>query len=158
MPVDDDIRNRVRVRVNGLVVRDQALLMVNLHSPVTNELIWMPPGGGLGFGETLHGALVREIKEETGVTVEAGPLWYLQEVHATGIHAVEFYFFCHYKAGEPVAGVDPEYSKEQQIIRGADFIPFDRLGRSDIFPEYLRNGFAEDLSDPERQKELPGFI
>ena len=156
--VHQDIRKNVRVRVNGLVVKDHSLLMVNLHSPVTSDLIWMPPGGGVTFGETLSGALVREVVEETGIDVDTGPLWYLHEVRSKDIHAVEFYFYCEYKRGDPLTGVDPEYGEEHQIIDDVAFIPFDSLDRSDIHPGYLRKGFVADLANPERQKSLPRFI
>ncbi|MDG5766105.1 NUDIX hydrolase [Balneolales bacterium ANBcel1] len=146
----------VRIRVNGLVVLDRALLMVQLMSPVANRLIWMPPGGGVKFGETLQAAAKREILEETNLVVDVGPLWYLNEIHSPGIHAVEFYFRCSLRGGSLETGRDPEYGTDQQIIRDAAFIPIDELVRPDIHPEYLRSGFAGDFEN--ESAVLPRFI
>ncbi len=137
-------RNSVRVRVNGLLVREQSLLMVQLMSPVAGRLIWMPPGGGVQFGEPLADTLQREMAEETGLRVSAGPLWYLHEVIRGDVHAVEFYFLCDAIGGTLRTGQDPEYSVSDQIIREVAFLPFGRLDRDDIHPAYLRSGFVED--------------
>jgi 8-oxo-dGTP diphosphatase len=57
----------------GLVVHHSKILMVKRHEPeVPNaHLKWEFPGGKVEFGETTEGAVVREIKEETGVIVKA---------------------------------------------------------------------------------------
>ena len=136
--------NRIRVRVNGLLVMDQSLLMVQLLSPVNGEVIWMPPGGGLKYGELLESAVRREMFEETGLEVDAGPLWYIHEVRTSGIHAIEFYFLCRKVGGELGKGADPEYGDEDQIIRDVSFFPLDSLNRPDVYPVYIRTGFVED--------------
>jgi len=62
----------VRVRVNGILVKDDALLLVQLKSPLEDQLIWMPPGGGVRFGESLESAAKREIAEEIAENVREG--------------------------------------------------------------------------------------
>ncbi len=151
------IRNKVRVRVNGLLVEEDALLMVQLLSPVAGKLIWMPPGGGVRFGESLTEALKREMREETGIEADPGPLWYLHEVITDKVHAVEFYYLCRRQGGLMQKGTDPEHSREDQIIRDVAFLSFKDLGRSDIHPAYLRTGFLGDYTD-ESSSGLPKFI
>lgn len=53
----------------GLVVRNGKILMVRRFEPEVKgaHLKWEFPGGKVEFGETPEEALVREIKEETGV-------------------------------------------------------------------------------------------
>ncbi len=145
-------RNTVRIRVNGLLVLDRSLLMVHLMSPVAGRLIWMPPGGGVQFGESLTTTLQREMLEETGIQVTPGPLWYLNEVIHDDVHAMEFYFLCEQVGGTLRTGSDPEYSDADQIIRDVSFLPLETLDRDDIHPAYLRKGFAEDL------RKKPGQI
>ena len=149
MSVIDSIKKRIRVRVNGLLIEDDSILMVRLFSPVRRKLIWMPPGGGLQFGEKLEDALKREMMEECGVEVAPGPLWYLNEVLTDEIHAVEFYFRCEHISGSVRKGSDPEYSQQEQIIRDAAFLPFDRLDKPDVYPAYLRKYFVRDARDDE---------
>lgn len=147
-----DLYNRIRVRVNGLLVENRSLLMVRLRSPVNGRLIWMPPGGGLQFGEPLREAVKREMAEETGIRVEVGPLWYIHELHTTIIHAVEFYYLCSKREGELKTGSDPEYPEKEQLIEDVSFMPFDELDRPDVYPEHLRTRFAVDYR---REQERP---
>ncbi len=70
---------RVRVRVNGLLVKDRTLLLVKLNSKTRPEPFWIPPGGGVEFGESMEDTLVREMKEETGLEVNVGNLRYTSE-------------------------------------------------------------------------------
>ncbi len=44
---------KVRVRVNGLIFKDDSILLVHIQSPTNPEPFWMPPGGGLELGEKL---------------------------------------------------------------------------------------------------------
>ena len=59
----------------GAVIKDDQgrfLLIKRGHAPGAG--LWSVPGGRIGPGETDAEALVREIREETGLAVQAGPL------------------------------------------------------------------------------------
>ena len=61
------------VGVGAVVVKDaKALIIKRGHEPRKGE--WSLPGGRVELGETLVAALKREIKEETGLDVEVGPI------------------------------------------------------------------------------------
>lgn len=149
-------KGRVRLRVNGLLVQDNALLMVQLFSPVSRQLVWTPPGGGVQFGESLSQALQREMFEETGLHVQAGALWYMHELLRNGFHAVEFYFRCELTGGSLRLGSDPEHEPADQILRKAAFLPLSQLDRPDVYPSVLRKTFAEDLHAASVQ--VPRFV
>ena len=64
-----------RIPCVGAIIRDQAgrlLLIQRGHDPEAGR--WSLPGGRIEPGETDAQALVRELLEETGLTVEPGPL------------------------------------------------------------------------------------
>src|SRR3990170_4447107 len=56
------------VGVGGVVLRDARVLLVQRASePLAGQ--WSLPGGAVELGETLEAAVVRELKEETGLVV-----------------------------------------------------------------------------------------
>jgi 8-oxo-dGTP diphosphatase len=67
--------NGTRIPCAGAIVRDGAgrlLLIKRGHDPEAGR--WSLPGGRIEPGETDAQALVREMREETGLTVVPGPL------------------------------------------------------------------------------------
>ena len=67
--------NGTRIPCVGAIVRDRAgrlLLIKRGHDPEAGK--WSLPGGRIEPGETDAQALVREMREETGLTVLPGPM------------------------------------------------------------------------------------
>jgi mutator protein MutT len=65
--------SRPVVGVGAVVVSDDRVLVIRrAHEPLKGE--WSLPGGAVELGESLQAAVVREVREETGLDVEVGPL------------------------------------------------------------------------------------
>ncbi len=65
--------DRPIVGVGGVVLDgDRVLLVRRAHEPLKGE--WSIPGGAVELGETLAVACAREIREETGLEVDVGPV------------------------------------------------------------------------------------
>ena len=71
------MENRFAVVVKGLIIYDGKILII--QRSVNDEIganIWECAGGNVDFGEDLGEALIREIKEEVGLSVTIGKLLY----------------------------------------------------------------------------------
>ncbi len=130
-------KNRIRLRVNGLLKTDEAVLMVQLKSPISGEMIWMPPGGGLKFGESMKAGLHREFFEETGLEIEAGALAFVNELVKPPFHAVECYFWVHKTGGSLRLGTDPELTDNGQLLQDLKWLPVGELNEFHVVPEVL---------------------
>lgn len=118
--------NRVRVRVCGILIRDEAVLMVRHHG-LSQHPFWAPPGGGVEFGETLWEALVREFNEEVGIQVKQGRFLFVHEFISGPLHGLEFFYEIEEAEGAPRLGSDPEMDSNSQILSGLAFMTFGQL-------------------------------
>lgn len=84
-----------RLAVRAVIVEDDRLLMVNAW-PDGQSLLMCAPGGGVEVGSSLPDNLIREVFEETGLTVEVGAPCLVNEFHdpAGTFHQVDVYFRC----------------------------------------------------------------
>ena len=94
-----------------MVVRgDRALIVKRGHEPRRGE--WSIPGGLVEIGEPLTDAVRRELREETGLDVEVGPMIEtFDRIHRDAAGRVRYHFviidfICRAPDGEPVAGTD----------------------------------------------------
>ncbi|MFJ6382737.1 NUDIX domain-containing protein [Kitasatospora sp. NPDC092039] len=78
----------MHTRVTGIAVRDGRMLLLNQDTE--GPRTWSLPGGKVEDGETLAGALRREMREETGLDVEVGSLLYVCDVTAVGVVHITF--------------------------------------------------------------------
>jgi 8-oxo-dGTP diphosphatase len=99
------------VGVGAIILRQGEVLLVRRgNPPMQGE--WSIPGGALEVGETLREGLTREVLEETGLTVEVGPLIeVLDSIFPDGdgrtqYHYVLIDYLCHLRSGTALAASD----------------------------------------------------
>lgn len=76
---------RQRVAAYAVILRGDRILLSRLSRAVTTEELWTLPGGGLDHGEDPRHAVVREVKEETGLDAEVGETARVYSAHLPGV-------------------------------------------------------------------------
>ena len=113
------------VGVGAVIVRGRHGLIVKRgHEPRQGE--WSLPGGLLNLGESLTDAARREVKEETGLDVELGPIVEtFDRIHRDADGRIRYHFVivdyvCWSTSGEAVAGSDADdvaWVTEEEVER-----------------------------------------
>jgi len=134
------------VGVGAVIVRNgQVLLVRRANPPLQGE--WSLPGGALELGEKLRDGIAREVKEETGLEVEVGPvLDVVDSIFPDGdgrpqYHYVLIDYFCHLHTGTPVAGSD---ASELRWARPDELAT---LSLRPVTIEVIRKAFDLDLDN-----------
>ena len=117
--------HRLRVRACGICTNTDSILMVN-HTGLTMGNFWAPPGGGIELGESAHHCLIREFKEETGLSIEVCDFLFACEFIHEPLHAIELFFAVKVLGGTLQKGYDPE-SGADQIIKEVAFLTWQQL-------------------------------
>ena len=103
--------NLPQVAVGAVIFKDESVLMVKRSNHPAKGM-WAMPGGKIHPGETMRQALIREIKEETGLDIEVGEIVYVFDVierddtDGISFHYVIIDFLCEMKGGQLKAGDD----------------------------------------------------
>lgn len=113
-----------RIGVGAVIWRGaEALLLVRRgKEPFLGA--WSLPGGSVEPGETLREALVREVAEETGLSIEIGDLIDAVDLIGAGYHYVLVDFSAHWRGGEAVAATDVtdcRWVSPQDALKMADW-------------------------------------
>lgn len=114
--------HRLRVRVCGLCFSGDDLLLVRHRGLGERGYLYAPPGGEMHYGERAEEALVREMKEETGLDARVGEFLFVYEYRALPLHALELFFTVDSVSGTLITGSDPEMSGEEQLIDEVRFM------------------------------------
>lgn len=124
---------RPEVCVGAIAVDEDDLLLIRRGRGVAAGF-WSVPGGRVEEGETLAEAVVRELREETGIEGVCGELVGVEEVLAEGFHFVILdYAVSVLERAEPEAGDDASE---------AAWVPL-----NDVAELPLAEGLAEFLHD-----------
>jgi 8-oxo-dGTP diphosphatase len=121
--------------VGAVIWNDRREIVLIRRGKAPRRDQWSIPGGHLEWGESLHDAVLREVKEETGLTVEVAGLIdtvdLIMRDEAGGVtrHYVLIDFAVRVVAGELRAGSD---------AAEASWVPFASLGEYSLWSETLR--------------------
>lgn len=136
------------VRVIAFDDRGRLLMVRQDHA---ERVVWMVPGGGIEKGENAAQAAVREVREETGLAIDLGPmLFHVEEVSEERGQRFVNFFLADISGGEAVLGSDPEFDSEHQVLSELRFFSREEIaGLAHVYPEFLRDELWELLAQEE---------
>jgi len=112
MPASSNARPTAPVAaVIGIVVEAGRVLLVR-RAKAPDQGLWGYPGGRIELGETISAAVERELREETGLRVSAGPvITVLDSLHHDADGALSHHYLmiavrCAWVSGTPLAADD----------------------------------------------------
>ena len=124
--------NKLRVRVCGIYIKDNKILLMKHNNLGKTGTLWAPPGGGMEYGESATEALKREFKEETNLTIAVEDFLFVHEYLDPPLHGIELFFKVKLVEGQPNLGYDPEISTTDQILSELKFQDLKSLRNSDF--------------------------
>jgi 8-oxo-dGTP diphosphatase len=126
--------SRPYLAVSGAIFRDGRVLIVRRAQPLANGLYTLP-GGGVELGETLEQAVIREVREETGLDIEPVALaGYRQMIARDAAGRIERHFVILPFAARWIAG---EVSLNEELAEADWLFPLE------IAPLKTTEGLAE---------------
>lgn len=134
----------IRLSVRAVLVHEGRLLLVNAY-PGRDDL-WCAPGGGAEPHTALPDNLVREVHEETGLSISVGPPCLINEFHAPdgAFHQVDIYFRCHLITGS----LDADWRDPEGIVSLRRWVSRDEMSNLRIKPDSLAAVAWEESGAP----------
>jgi 8-oxo-dGTP diphosphatase len=123
-----------RLATRALILHHDALLLVNAYPGGQSDL-WCAPGGGAERGTSLPENLMREVIEETGLTIAVGEPALINEFHdpVSGFHQVDLFFRCTIIAGQ----IDPAWRDPEGVVTARRFFTRAELATIRFKPDSL---------------------
>lgn len=134
-----------RIRASGICIRDNTILLIhriNLELEKEKQEYYVIPGGGVEEGETVEGAVVREMKEETSLDVTVGELFYeLEDYDGQGAFLKYYAYMCESPHGE--VKLEGSSVEEVEMKGGLQFfdpvwVPFSEIKNIVLYPKQVQ--------------------
>lgn len=116
-------------------MKDNRLLLVNAWAKAAKSDLLCAPGGGVEPHTSLPDNLIREVYEETGLTVAVGDPCMVNEFHAPDrdFHQVDVYFRCTILAGE----TSDSWTDVDNVVTERHWVTRDEMAELRVKPDSL---------------------
>jgi len=96
------VQYEIRVGVGAIVKRSDGKLLLGKRNVVDNRGAWELFGGLVGPNETLEAAVIRQVREETGIEIKRLSIvaTYVRDFDRKHVKNVGLCYLCEYLSGE----------------------------------------------------------
>ena len=145
LPDNDKIlgmQQKVYISVDVFIFKNGSVLLGKRKNKYTHDYTYAPPGGHLDIGETLRECALREVKEETGLSIVLDDAMVIHENYTQKKHYVIIGFKAKWIKGRPKV-------LEPQKCIGWDWYALDNLpeplfANNDIAIKNIKQGIIVD--------------
>lgn len=130
-----------RISAGVLVINQDKILLVNHKKPGHYDF-WVAPGGGVLGTEDIKSAAIREVKEETGLTVDSLRLAYIEEFYKPNVRECKFWFCTNSSNGELHT---EQKSAKRENITDVQFVSRSKLNDLTVFPSVVADQLWDDI-------------
>jgi 8-oxo-dGTP diphosphatase len=96
-------------RYQGAILRDHHILLIRHQEHDSGRDYWLVPGGGILPGETEEACVIREMQEETNLTVRVEHLLFEEQwMEEGGVYRGAKTYLCTPVSGSASPGYEPE--------------------------------------------------
>jgi mutator protein MutT len=129
----------INIRVTGVLINNNKILLLKQETDTKRK--WSLPGGKVEVGELLEKALIREMKEETGLDVDIGDLLYVCDNIMLDKHVLHITFLCTEKDGKLGAteGLDTRKIESVEYVEISKLV---EMGFSEKFVSLVKDNFS----------------
>lgn len=136
----------MRTAARAIIVKNQSILV--MHRNKFGRQYYCLVGGGVDVGETADIAVVREVREETGLQVTGQRLVYIEE--AGEPYGTQYHFLCEFIDGDiklSPDSIEAQLNKAGQNLYEPVWLPISKLASVAFRSETLQKELLAGLRD-----------
>ena len=132
-----------RISAGAIIIHNNKILLVRYNNS-SGKTNLVAPGGGVNNEEGLSQAVVREVKEETGVEIVANKILCVEDLYSRKYRMVKVWFLCQMVGGQ----LEKTPGAIDEAIIEAKWYTNQELKNETVYPsiimEYDWESFAKD--------------
>lgn len=138
-----------RARARAFIILNGKLVL--MKRKLNGKEFYVFPGGGREGNEALENCVIREVKEEFGLTVKPVKKLYVYE----GERSVEHFYICDYVDGKFGTGTGEEFDKNRNNgVYKPKLVKLNKISSLPLMPPEVAKAFCDDLNDIIEGKKL----
>ncbi|KKP35851.1 MAG: hypothetical protein UR26_C0002G0151 [candidate division TM6 bacterium GW2011_GWF2_32_72] len=123
---------KFRLAASGIILHQNKILLVRYKNSDSGTFL-VGPGGGVNPEEDLYQALIREVKEETGLQVRPGKMLFVEDLLSSRWRMLKIWFLCSVESGQLTETAD---AKDEGIIE-VNWYDKEQLENEIVYPKNL---------------------